>query len=108
MPAETAASRNTRALAGRTSAFALSFAIPFALLRSLVVALGVVLALAAPCAAHLGNLSTSEIVVRGGEVDFKLISEYVPKSALKVLEIDQRHGRTEILAAVQFLRDAGF
>jgi sugar phosphate isomerase/epimerase len=43
-----------------------------------------------------------------GEVDFKMVSEYTPKSALKVLEIDQRHGRPEILAAVQFLRDLGF
>ncbi len=42
-----------------------------------------------------------------GEVDFKLVAEYTPKNALKVLEIDQRHGRPEILAAVQFLRDLG-
>jgi sugar phosphate isomerase/epimerase len=43
-----------------------------------------------------------------GEVDFRLIGEYVPKTALKVLEIDQRHGRTEILGAVQFLTARGF
>jgi sugar phosphate isomerase/epimerase len=43
-----------------------------------------------------------------GEVDFKLVAEYTPKAAVKVLEIDQRHGRTEILASVQFLTDLGF
>lgn len=43
-----------------------------------------------------------------GEVDFKLVAEYTPKNAVKVLEIDQRHGRTEILASVQFLTDLGF
>jgi sugar phosphate isomerase/epimerase len=43
-----------------------------------------------------------------GEVDFKLVSEYTPKSALKVLEIAQKHGRTEILGAVQFLAGKGF
>lgn len=43
-----------------------------------------------------------------GEVDFKLIADYVPKTAARVLEIDQRHGRTEILAAVQFLSDLRF
>ncbi len=43
-----------------------------------------------------------------GEVDFKLIAEYVPKNAARVLEINQRHGRTEILGAVQFLTALGF
>ena len=43
-----------------------------------------------------------------GEVDFKLLAEYVPKGASKVLEIDERHGRTEILNSVTFLRDKGF
>ncbi|MCC7013922.1 MAG: sugar phosphate isomerase/epimerase [Planctomycetes bacterium] len=43
-----------------------------------------------------------------GEVDFRLVSEYTPKSALKVLEIAQKHGRTEILGAVQFLASKGF
>lgn len=42
-----------------------------------------------------------------GEVDFRMVAEYTPKDALKVLEIDQRHGRAQILAAVQFLRDLG-
>jgi len=43
-----------------------------------------------------------------GEVDFRLVGEYTPKPALKVLEIDQKHGRTEILGAVQFLTGKGF
>jgi sugar phosphate isomerase/epimerase len=43
-----------------------------------------------------------------GEVDFRLVAEYTPKTAVKVLEIDQRHGRTEILGSVQFLTDLGF
>lgn len=43
-----------------------------------------------------------------GEVDFRLIAEYTPKNAHKVLEINQRHGRTEILGAVQFLAGKGF
>ncbi|MBM3991306.1 MAG: TIM barrel protein [Planctomycetes bacterium] len=43
-----------------------------------------------------------------GEVDFRLVGEYTPKTALKVLEIDQKHGRTEILGAVQFLTGKGF
>jgi len=43
-----------------------------------------------------------------GEVDFKLVAEIVPKTAEKVVEINPRHGRSEILAAVQFLIDRGF
>ena len=43
-----------------------------------------------------------------GEVDWQLLAEYTPKGALKVLEIDQTHGRTEILGAVQFLTAKGF
>jgi hypothetical protein len=43
-----------------------------------------------------------------GEVDFRLIAEYTPSTALKVLEVDPTHGRTEILGAVQFLTDKGF
>jgi sugar phosphate isomerase/epimerase len=42
-----------------------------------------------------------------GEVDFRLVAGYVPKTAEKVLEINPRHGRAEILAAVQFLVDLG-
>jgi len=43
-----------------------------------------------------------------GEVDFKLVAEYVPSAVEKVVEINPRHGRSEILAAVQFLIDRGF
>ena len=40
--------------------------------------------------------------------DFRLLVEYVPGEAEKVLEISPRHGRAEILASVQFLVDHGF
>jgi sugar phosphate isomerase/epimerase len=43
-----------------------------------------------------------------GEVDFKLLAEYVPGNAVRVIEINQRHGRAEVLAAVQLLVDKGF
>jgi sugar phosphate isomerase/epimerase len=43
-----------------------------------------------------------------GEIDFKLVSNYLPKTAERVVEINPRHGRAEILAAVQFLVDQGF
>lgn len=43
-----------------------------------------------------------------GEVDFRLLVEYLPSGAERVLELNPRHGRTEILAAVQFLIDQGF
>jgi sugar phosphate isomerase/epimerase len=43
-----------------------------------------------------------------GEVDFKLVASYVPRDAERVLEINPRHGRAEILGAVQFLVDQGF
>lgn len=43
-----------------------------------------------------------------GEVDFKLVAGYMPKTAERVLELNPRHGRAEILAAVQFLVDQGF
>lgn len=43
-----------------------------------------------------------------GEVDFKLVKDFLPANAERVLEINSRHGRAEILAAVQFLTDKGF
>lgn len=43
-----------------------------------------------------------------GEVDFKQVVTYLGKDAERVLEINPRHGRTEILAAVQFLVHLGF
>jgi sugar phosphate isomerase/epimerase len=50
----------------------------------------------------------SEMPPGQGEVDFKLLAEYVPKTAAKVLDVSPRHGRTEILASVQFLVELGF
>jgi sugar phosphate isomerase/epimerase len=43
-----------------------------------------------------------------GEVDFKLLASYVPRDAERVLELNPRHGRAEILASIQFLVDNGF
>ena len=43
-----------------------------------------------------------------GEVDFQLVSEYVPKGCAHVVEVNPRHGRAEVLGAVQFLMDRGF
>lgn len=42
-----------------------------------------------------------------GQVDFRLVAGYVPGTAERVLEINARHGRAEILSAVQFLVDQG-
>lgn len=43
-----------------------------------------------------------------GEVDFKLLHESIPPDAERVLELNARHGRAEVLASVQFLVDMGF
>lgn len=43
-----------------------------------------------------------------GEVDFRLVREYVPREASHVVEVNPRHGRAEVLASVQFLVDLGF
>jgi hypothetical protein len=48
-----------------------------------------------------------EMPVGKGEVDFKLLSEYLPKEAERVLEVNSRHPRAEILAAVQTLESLG-
>jgi len=48
-----------------------------------------------------------ELPVGLGEIDFKLIAEYAPKDALRVIEIGHRHGRAEILASVQALMNFG-
>ena len=50
----------------------------------------------------------AELPVGAGEVDFRLLCDYLPKNAQKVLEIGPRHGRAEILASVQYLLDHGF
>jgi len=59
---------------------------------------------------HLQDASTeeAEMPIGTGEVDFKLLSDYLSKDAEKVLEIGPRHGRAEILASVQYLLDRGF
>ena len=43
-----------------------------------------------------------------GQVDFRLIGEYLPEDVSQVLDVNPRHGRTEILASVQYLKDLGF
>jgi sugar phosphate isomerase/epimerase len=50
----------------------------------------------------------SELPPGQGEVDFQLVSEYVPREAARVVEVHPRHGRAEVLTAVQFLLDCGF
>jgi sugar phosphate isomerase/epimerase len=40
-----------------------------------------------------------------GEVDFRLIASYIPASATRVVDVNPRHGRAELLASVQFLHD---
>jgi len=60
--------------------------------------------------AHLQDASReeAELPIGAGEVDFRLVSDYLPKAAQKVLEIGPRHGRAEILASVQYLLEHGF
>lgn len=50
---------------------------------------------------------TVELPPGHGEVDFKLVASYLPQDAERVLDVNSRHGRAEILAAVQFLSDKG-
>jgi sugar phosphate isomerase/epimerase len=59
---------------------------------------------------HLQDASAAEAEMPPGmgEVDFKLVSEYVPQGAAHVVEVNPRHGRAEVLGAVQFLLDLGF
>ena len=49
----------------------------------------------------------AEMPIGAGEVDFKLVSEYVPEGAQKVVEIGPRHGRAEILASLKYLLALG-
>lgn len=49
----------------------------------------------------------AEIPPGRGEVDFKLVAEYLPSNVPRVVEVNSRHGRAEILGAVQFLLDLG-
>ena len=64
--------------------------------------------LAAPAAPAQTAEDEAEMPIGCGEVDFRLLAEYVPSSAERVLEIGPRHGRAEILASVQYLADHGF
>ena len=59
---------------------------------------------------HLQDAAGDEIglPIGLGEVDFKLVAEYAPKQAQRVLEVGARHGRAEILSSVQALIDLGF
>jgi sugar phosphate isomerase/epimerase len=59
---------------------------------------------------HLQDATATqiELPVGLGEVDFKLIAEYTPKDALRVLEISATHGRAEVLSSVQALINLGF
>lgn len=50
----------------------------------------------------------AEMPPGAGEVDFRLVANYIPQEAERVVEINPRHGRGEILAAVQYLVDQGF
>lgn len=59
---------------------------------------------------HLQDAADGEIEMPPGlgEVDFRLISGYVPRDSARVVEIHPRHGRAQILEAIQFLVDLGF
>ena len=59
---------------------------------------------------HLQDAANDEIEMPLGlgEVDFKLLAGYVPREADRVLELNPRHGRAEILASIQFLVANGF
>ena len=58
---------------------------------------------------HLQDAAGEEVEmpIGSGEVDFKIVGEYLPKNAERVLEISAKHGRAEILASVQYLLDRG-
>ena len=48
--------------------------------------------------------SEAELPAGKGEVDFRLVGEYVPREAAHVVEVNPRHGRAEVLVAVFRLR----
>jgi len=58
---------------------------------------------------HLHDASDEEAELPPGHgaVDFKLVAEYLPAAAARVIEVNPRHGRPEVLEAVQFLLDLG-
>jgi sugar phosphate isomerase/epimerase len=58
---------------------------------------------------HLQDVAESECELPPGrgEVDFRLLGEYVPRTACRVVQVNPRHGRSEILDCVQFLAALG-
>jgi sugar phosphate isomerase/epimerase len=58
---------------------------------------------------HLQDAADQEIEMPPGlgQVDFKLVASYIPSTATRVVEVNPRHGRAELLASVQFLNDLG-
>lgn len=59
---------------------------------------------------HLRDATDSEFGLPPslGEVDFKLVAEYLPKECARVIDVDPTHGRPEVLASVQFLLGLGY
>ena len=59
--------------------------------------------------AHLQDAAADQVEMPPGlgEVDFRMIANYLPSSAARVVEINPRHGRAQILEAIQFLVDLG-
>lgn len=59
---------------------------------------------------HLQDASADEVEMPPGtgEVDFRLLAEYIPKDIPRVVEISASHGRAEILQSVRFLMERGF
>ncbi len=59
--------------------------------------------------AHLQDAAADEVEMPPGlgEVDFRMIASYLPGDAARVVEINPRHGRAQILEAIQFLVDLG-
>ena len=60
------------------------------------------------CHLQDATVAEAELPPGQGEVDFRLVAEYVPREAAHVVEVKPRHGRAEVLASVQFLVDLGF
>ena len=54
------------------------------------------------------TLEEAELPPGQGEVNFRMVLENISTSITRVLEINPRHGRPEILGSVQFLADIGF
>lgn len=58
---------------------------------------------------HLQDATTEEADLPPGlgEVDFRMVGEYVPSDVPHVIEVHSKHGRAEVLASVQFLMGHG-